>query len=107
MFPQKHLFTHAGIVAPLLSTVLGGILLFSAVEVEAVELTVDFSRSYQEIEGWGTAIVPVSGNHRNAAWRAAYRDLGLNIMRIELDKRVLAHSTTDWATPVELTDDLE
>jgi len=69
-------------------------------------VTASLDNPQQHIEGWGTSIVPVSGDHRSPEFRAAYRDLGLNIMRIQMSREVLAQSATDFATPVELTDNL-
>jgi len=66
-------------------------------------VTAQLDSPQQRIEGWGTT---VGGNHQKPEWRAAYRDLGMNILRVSMDKEVLAASRTDWATPVELTDDL-
>jgi O-glycosyl hydrolase len=66
-------------------------------------VTVQLDSPQQRIEGWGTT---VGGNHQRAEWRAAYRDLGMNILRVPMDNEVLAASRTNWATPVELTDDM-
>lgn len=67
-----------------------------------VTLRLDDSVKHQTIEGWGTHI-----GATDAATRAAYRDLGLNIIRMDLPKEVLSVSSTDLATRVPLSGDVE
>lgn len=63
---------------------------------------------HQTIEGWGasltwwgdTAII------NDARWRRAYVDLGLNILRIDLQKEVLVADDGRFDTPVPIADDL-
>lgn len=68
-----------------------------------MHISTDLGQTHQVIEGWGTTI---GGDHQSEAWRTAYRDLGLNILRVPMDNQVLVASSTDFATPVALTDDL-
>ena len=67
-------------------------------------------RPQQIIEGWGTSLAHWDPNARaiyeTDAFRAAYRDLGLNILRVDMQKEVLVASPTDFRTPVPLGDDL-
>ncbi len=66
-------------------------------------ITTSLDKPQQVIEGWGTA---VGGNHQSLAWREAYRDLGMNILRVSMRKEVLVADPNDWTVPVELTDDM-
>jgi|GEM_PF-1458027 len=76
----------------------------------AATLTIDTSTRYQTIEGWGTCMITWSINNTpyyNSAWRAAYRDLGCNILRVAMTKNVLVHSSGNYAIPVVLSDNLQ
>lgn len=68
----------------------------------AYEITLNPNVRHQTMEGWGT-----SGVSSNTNWRTAYRDLGLNIIRMPMTKNVLVTSATDFATPVVLSDNLQ
>lgn len=67
-------------------------------------------RPQQLIEGWGTSLAHWDENARAVyetdAFRAAYRDLGLNILRVDMQKEVLVASPTDFRTPVPLGNNL-
>lgn len=73
-------------------------------------VTVDLSKRYQTIEGWGTSMVSWNLSdtpYHDPAWRRAYRDLGLNILRLSLDKEVLVDASGDMSVPVPLGADLK
>lgn len=75
-----------------------------------VEVEIDASVRHQTVEGWGTSLITWSYNqvpYWREDWRAAYRDLGVNVIRVNLKKEVLVHSNNDWATPVRLGSDLQ
>jgi O-glycosyl hydrolase len=66
-------------------------------------LTLSTANTYQTIAGWGTHIQATDTNTRNA-----YRDLGLNIMRMSMPKEVLtANYASDWITRVPLGTNLQ
>ncbi|MEM7624553.1 MAG: hypothetical protein AAF333_02875 [Planctomycetota bacterium] len=77
---------------------------------QLVTATTHLNRPQQVIEGWGTSLAHWDPNARSIyetdAFRAAYRDLGLNILRVDMQKEVLVASPTDFRTPVPLGDDL-
>ena len=75
-------------------------------EIETDELVVntDVLQQEQKIVGWGTS---VGGDHLSESWREAYRDLGMNLLRFHMRHEVLVHAPDDFATPVELTEDME
>jgi O-glycosyl hydrolase len=71
---------------------------------------VDVTKRYQTIEGWGTSMISWSVSdtpYQDPAWRRAYRDLGLNILRVSIDKEVLVDASGDMAVPVPLGPDLK
>ncbi len=68
----------------------------------AHEITLDPDLRYQTMEGWGT-----SGVQNTTAWRTAYRDLGLNIIRVPMAKEVLIDASGDYRTPVPLSANLQ
>ncbi|MGB8221833.1 MAG: hypothetical protein WCF10_04560, partial [Polyangiales bacterium] len=73
-------------------------------------VTVDVTKRYQTIEGWGTSMIfwSVSDTpYQDPAWRRAYRDLGLNILRVNINKEVLVDASGDMAVPVPLGLDLK
>ena len=75
-----------------------------------VRITVDPTSRNQTIEGWGASMIFWELEHtpyRDPAWRQAYRDLGLNILRININKEVLVDASGDMAVPVRLGPDLE
>jgi len=75
----------------------------------AEDVVVDATRRYQTIEGWGTSLMfwnRSSTPYRAPAWRRAYRDLGLNILRINMNKEVLVDSSGDMTVPVLLGEDI-
>jgi hypothetical protein len=65
-------------------------------------LALNPSVKHQVIEGWGAHL----GGSTDTATRNAYRDLGMNILRMDMPKDVLTASSTDWATRVPLGTDL-
>jgi O-glycosyl hydrolase len=73
------------------------------------QITVDATTRHQLIEGWGTSMIfwrLPDTPYQNPAWREAYRDLGLNILRININKEVLVDASGDLAVPVPLGADL-
>lgn len=64
-------------------------------------VTLNPSVKFQTVEGWGTFL-----GQTDTATRTAYRDLGMNIMRMNIDKSTLTASSTDWRTRVPLGTDL-
>jgi O-glycosyl hydrolase len=75
----------------------------------AAEVTLEPSVRYQTIEGWGTCMISWSLSnvpYGDQAWREAYRDLGLNILRVPMHKEVLVHSSGDLRDAVSLGLDL-
>lgn len=78
----------------------------------AAEVTIDASVRFQTIEGWGTCLIGWSLSetpYNDPAWRAAYRDLGCNILRIPMIKEVLVanRQNPDYRVPVALGADLQ
>ena len=76
----------------------------------AEEVTIDVATREQTIEGWGTSMVfwnLAQTPYEDLAWRRAYRDLGLNILRINMNKEVLVDASGDLAVPVPLGPDVE
>jgi O-glycosyl hydrolase len=76
----------------------------------AEEITVDAKTRHQTIEGWGTSMIFWKRSqtpYRDPAWREAYRDLGLNILRLNINKEVLVDASGDLAVPVALSADLK
>jgi O-glycosyl hydrolase len=72
-------------------------------------VTIDPAVRNQTIEGWGTSMIFWNlGDtaYDDPAWRRAYRDLGLNILRININKEVLVDPSGDMAVPVKLEADL-
>jgi O-glycosyl hydrolase len=73
-------------------------------------VTVDVTKRHQTIEGWGTSMVFWNLSHtpyQDPEWREAYRDLGLNMLRVNINKEVLVDTSGDMAVPVLLGPDLE
>jgi O-glycosyl hydrolase len=73
-------------------------------------LTVDAFGRFQSVEGWGTSMIGWDlGNtpYQDPRWRNAYRDLGMNILRVPMSKEVLVHSTGDMTRPVVLGTSLQ
>jgi O-glycosyl hydrolase len=73
-------------------------------------VTVDLSVHHQVIEGWGTCMITYRLSetpYRAPAWREAYRDLGLNILRMNMKKDVLVHPSGDMSVPVPLGPDID
>lgn len=73
-------------------------------------VTVDLSARHQTIEGWGTCMITyrlAETPYRDPAWRSAYRDLGLNILRVNMKKDVLVDSSGNMAVPVPLGPDID
>ena len=74
------------------------------------QVTVDLAARNQTIEGWGTCMISFKLSqtpYRDLAWRQAYRDLGLNILRVKINKEVLVDASGDMGVPVPLGADLE
>ncbi len=69
----------------------------------------DASVRHQKMAGWGTSIIWWSTDvpYYDQAWRAAYRDLGLNMLRIDMKKDVLVDPGGDLRVPVHLGPDLQ
>ena len=68
----------------------------------AAQVTVDVTTRHQTIEGWGTCMISWNLGatpYTDPAWRAAYRDLGLNILRVRMLKEVLVDASGDMAVP--------
>jgi O-glycosyl hydrolase len=82
----------------------------SLAPARAAEVTVDMTTRHQTIEGWGACMVYwnlEATPYSQAAWRQAYRDLGLNILRVNMRKEVLVDASGDMAVPVWLGTDLQ
>lgn len=73
-----------------------------------MHVILDASTRHQVIEGWGTSMIfwdlPRTP-YDDPAWRRAYRDLGLNMLRININKEVLVDASGNMAIPVPLGDD--
>ncbi len=72
---------------------------------QPLQVTVDVTSRNQTIEGWGTSMIFWSLSltpYQDPAWRLAYRDLGLNILRVNINKEVLVDASGDLAVPVRL-----
>jgi len=68
-------------------------------------VTVDIDSKHQTIEGWGASMIfwdLANTPYQQPAWRRAYRDLGLNILRINIAKEVLRDRSGDLRVPVHL-----
>ncbi len=74
-------------------------------------ITTFSGQTEQVIEGWGTSLAQWDSGaravYRTDAFRQAYRDLGLNIIRMDMRKEVLVYSSSDYATPVALTNNMD
>lgn len=83
-------------------------LLFAAT-LNAATVTVDMNSRYQKIEGWGSCVGGVYywDPYYKDYWQTAFRDLGCNILRLPMGKEVLVAPDGNYATPVELVDDLQ
>jgi O-glycosyl hydrolase len=95
-------FRHLG-VALLITCLLSGMSL-------AADVTINTAVRHQTIEGWGTSMIGWDlGNtpYYNTAWRNAYRDLGLNMLRVPMTKSVLVDPSGDYTVPVSLGSDLQ
>ncbi len=67
-------------------------------------VTIDEGTRYQTIEGWGTC---TGGSlSYDADWRYAYKYLGCNLLRFPMGKEVLIAPDGNYATAVELVDDI-
>ncbi len=90
-----------------------GLVLTAAVvrQAQALTLAADPNTRYQQIEGWGTSLVwwdqGVRNTYETDAFRAAYRDLGLNMVRIDFAKEALQHASGNLTIPVTLGNDLQ
>jgi len=74
------------------------------------QIAVDVTTQNQTIEGWGTSMIFWNRSrtpYRDLAWRQAYRDLGLNVLRLMINKEVLVDASGDMTVPVSLDADLE
>lgn len=74
------------------------------------EITVDVTVRHQTIEGWGTSMIFWNRSrtpYQDRAWRHAYRDLGLNVLRVMINKEVLVDPSGDMTIPVSLGPDLD
>lgn len=73
-------------------------------------VTVDMTTRNQTIEGWGTSMIFWNRSrtpYQELAWRRAYRDLGLNVLRVIINKEVLVDNGGDMSVPVPLGADIE
>ena len=64
---------------------------------------------HQTIEGWGTSMAgwdAANTPYGDARWKNAYRDLGLNILRVPMEKGVLLDPSGDMTIPVTLGSDM-
>lgn len=70
----------------------------------------DLTATQQTIEGWGASLAHWDATARTMYagedFRRAFRDLGLNILRVDMQKEVLIASPDDFATPVALGGDM-
>ncbi len=67
-------------------------------------VTVDANTEYQTIEGWGTC---TGGSlSYDEDWRWAYKYLGCNLLRMPMGKELLVAPDGNYATPVELVNDI-
>jgi O-glycosyl hydrolase len=76
----------------------------------AATVTVDESSTHQTMEGWGSCMITWSlGStpYWDPAWRAAYRDAGCNILRMDMKKSVLVAAGGDMRVPVPLSSNLQ
>jgi len=72
---------------------------------QPLQVTVDVTSRNQTIEGWGTSMMFWSLSltpYQDPAWRLSDRDLGLNILRVNINKEVLVDASGDLAVPVRL-----
>ena len=85
-------------------------LLSLAATAGAGTVTTNTNLRYQTIDGWGTCLYPGDSNARyiytTENWRNAYRDLGMNILRVGMEKEVLVNPG-DYSIPIELGPDLQ
>jgi len=64
-------------------------------------VTINPGVRHQSVAGWGTFL-----GATDTATRTAYRDLGMNIMRMSIEKNTLTASSSDWRIRVPLGTDL-
>jgi O-glycosyl hydrolase len=86
------------------------LLLLTLASAHAIEIKIDPGRRYQTIEGWGSSLI--SWDQENTAyddprWRAAFRELGVNILRIDLAKEALIDDSGDPTVAVVLEEDIQ
>ena len=73
---------------------IGATVLSVAVDLTlAGEITLNPNVQHQTIEGWGAFLGATDANTRTA-----FRDAGMNIMRMSMPKEVLTASSTDWGS---------
>lgn len=65
-------------------------------------VTVNPNVRHQTVEGWGSLL-----RRADTATLTAWRDLGLNIMRMQIGKNALVASSTDWRIRVPLGPNLQ
>src|SRR3954468_9246557 len=75
----------------------------------AVNVSIDTAQRYQTIDGFGTSMAWwVPGVYEQSAWQDAfYKDLGSSILRVDLNINALPGSDGDFATPVNMVEDLQ
>ena len=89
-----------------LATLAAVVVIVIGANASAIEVNTNSSVRYQTIEGWGTSGVPPSGGN-TTAWLNAYRNLGLNILRMKMDQYVLVHPSGDQRIRIPLSNDLQ
>lgn len=73
-------------------------------------VTLDLNEQHQTIEGWGTSAIgwgPTTHPYNQSAWRNAWRDLGINVFRINLRKEALQHTSGNLSIAVPMGADLQ
>src|SRR5512141_59845 len=95
-----------------LGVIAGAAMLLGADVTRAADVTIDTSARYQTIQGFGTCLAwwvnnPSQSVYYTPAFRYNYaKDLGFNILRVEMHPAVLMGPGATLASRVDLADDV-
>ncbi|NLF39096.1 hypothetical protein GX586_06605, partial [bacterium] len=82
----------------------------AAAALHAATVTVNENVRHQQIVGWGTCLYGsslASMPYNDPAWRAAYRNLGCNIIRLAMENDALLDASGNHNVPVVLGTNLQ
>jgi O-glycosyl hydrolase len=93
-----------------MTLIVGACALAACLACYAATVTVDENMKHQPIAGWGTCLVGwdlAATAYDDPAWRAAYRDVGCNILRVPMERGVLIHASGNNTIPIALGTNLQ